>query len=507
MRIVDHVRDFARRHQLFEPATRVVVALSGGSDSVALAHLMAGLGAAGEVQLVGVAHFNHQLRETATRDEEFAAAVAASLGVPIEIDRGNVAARARKERRSVEDAARKSRHEFFERARLRFDADRVALGHTRDDQAETFLLRLMRGAGPRGLAAIHPRHGAIIRPLLECRRDDLRAYLATRGIGYVEDETNADVSIPRNRVRAELLPLLVDRFNPAIVDVLADEAELARETWLWMEEEAADLLSRSLTSHVSPLKGPGHAAAGVRQTSDVRRETSVLDLPALMSAPAPLQRLALWRAMSDVARGRPVSFRHVEAVLRLVEADQGGTVDAPGHRVHRDGSRLVLTGRPPDAVGRWPPALANPANPGNLGSPGNPFEYPLSIPGEVALPEANCAVLVEPAGDVGVPAEAATGRGPAALVRRDLCRGPLAVHNRRPGDRFRPVGLGGGKTLQDLFVDRKVARNCRDRVPVVVDQAGRIVWVAGHGIDEAFRVTDTSQGVLIFRLKLLGGPE
>ncbi|MGB7220491.1 MAG: tRNA lysidine(34) synthetase TilS [Vicinamibacterales bacterium] len=489
MRIVDRVRDFARRHQLFGSATRVVVALSGGSDSVALAHLMAGLDAVGEVRLVGVAHFNHQLRETATRDEAFAAAVAASLGVPIEIDRGNVAERARKERRSLEDAGRKSRHEFLARARVRFGADRVALGHTRDDQAETFLLRLMRGAGPRGLAAIHPRHGANIRPLLECRRDDLRAYLAAQGIGYVEDETNADVSIPRNRVRAELLPLLVERFNPAIVDVLADEAELARETWLWMEEASTDLLSRSLKSQVSSVKGPSQA--------------SFLDIPVLMQAPAPLRRLALWRAMSDVARERPVSFRHVEAVLRLAEAERDGTIDAPGQRVHRNGSRLVLTGRPPDAVGRWSPTLANP---GNLGNPGNPFEYQLSIPGEVTLAEANCVVSVEPADNVSVPGGPGAGRGMTALVRRDLCRGPLVVRNRRPGDRFRPVGLGGGKTLQDLFVDRKVARNRRDLVPVVVDPAGQVVWVAGHGIDEAFRVTDASQGVLIFRLKQLGGP-
>ncbi len=102
------------------------------------------------------------------------------------------------------------------------------------------------------------------------------------------------------------------------------------------------------------------------------------------------------------------------------------------------------------------------------------------------------------------PAEA--DNGSVAVVRRDLCGGPLAVRNRRPGDRFHPVGLGGGKKLQDFFVDRKVARTGRDRVPIVVDHTGRIVWVAGHGIDEAFRVTDASQGVLILRLKLLGGP-
>src|SRR5262245_48353732 len=199
MRIVERVRDFARKHDLFRPETRVLVALSGGSDSVALAHVVAGLAARGAVSFAGVAHFNHQLRDTAGRDEQFSAAVAAQLGVAIEIGRGDVAGRARRERCSLEDAARRSRYEFLEQARLRAGADRVALGHTRDDQAETYLLRLIRGAGPRGLSAMHPRHGVMVRPLLECRRQDLRAYLDDGGIAYVEDESNADLSIPRNR--------------------------------------------------------------------------------------------------------------------------------------------------------------------------------------------------------------------------------------------------------------------------------------------------------------------
>ena len=167
-------------------------------------------------------------------------ALAASLAVPFIAGRGDIRARARLERRSIEDAARVGRYEFLEQARRQFGADVVALGHTRDDQAETFLLRLMRGAGPRGLAGIYPRNGTIVRPLLDCRRLELRSYLNERGVTYVDDETNADVAIPRNRVRAELLPILTDRFNPAIVDVLAREAELAQEMWAWLESAAAD---------------------------------------------------------------------------------------------------------------------------------------------------------------------------------------------------------------------------------------------------------------------------
>jgi tRNA(Ile)-lysidine synthase len=197
--------------------------------------------------------------------------------------------------------------------------------------------------------------------------------------------------------------------------------------------------------------------------------------------------------MNKAAGGLSASFEHVEAALQLLEADHGA-VDAPRHRVQRLGSRLVLTGR------------QNLGNFGNLANLANLFEYPLSIPGEVQLAEAGCIVAAEIESGPGDPkAPARSGKGPLALVRRDLFRGPLAVRNRRPGDKFRPVGVGGRKKLQDYFVDRKVARGRRDQVPLVVDESDQIVWVAGYGIDEVFRVTDPSQSVLLLRLKVVGG--
>jgi tRNA(Ile)-lysidine synthase len=479
--ILQRVRQFVAQHALFRDDTPVLAALSGGSDSVALAVILRELAERGEVRLVGVAHFNHQLREQASRDEECAAGVARSLGLPFVADRGDVALRARRERRSLEDAARRSRYEFFERARTQLGADLVALGHTRDDQAETFLLRLLRGAVPRGLAAMYPRHGTIIRPLLDCRRFELRTFLEKRHISYVEDETNADVAVPRNRVRAELIPLLENRFNPAIVDVLAHEAELARELWGWLESAAA-----------------GFERTGLTSSDSLSRE---LDVARLQSAAPPLRRLVIWRAMNEVSGGRPVSFSHVEAALGLLDHDDsperaGMSIDAPGHQVHRIGPRLVLRGRD---RGR---GTGRPGRPTRPEPAANLYEYSLSIPGEVQLAEAGCVLAAELAVAAGEGRTGArSGKGPIALVRHDRCQGPLTVRNRRPGDRFRPVGVGGRKKLQDYFVDRKVALAHRDRVPLVVDAADRIVWVAGYGIDEAFRLTDPSQSVLLLRLR------
>jgi tRNA(Ile)-lysidine synthase len=484
--LISTLRRTIARFDLAKAGSRVVVALSGGADSVALTCLARELDAAGDLTLAGLAHFNHLLRvdpdasgvSAADRDERFCVSLAETMGVPILVEREDVRLRARHERRSLEDAAHSARYAFFERARAHFDADVVAVGHTRDDQAETFLLRLLRGAGPRGLAAMHPRRGAIIRPLIECRHADLREYLSSRRIPHVEDETNCDVSVPRNRVRAELLPLLEARFNPAIVDVLADQAELARGEWSWMEEQIAG-------TALAPTADPDEPGALTLPVRDLER------------APVALARMAVWTAMTAAARGRPVSFRHVEDALQLIQSSGGGGrgsrradrvsdksgkfIDAPGHIVERVGSRLVLRER---AANKAPAA----------------FRYQLPVPGEVELPEAGYVVSAEPvSAGLGVEAiRAMAGNRASAVVRLS---GPLAVRNRRPGDRFRPLGLDGEKKLQDFFVDRKVVRRLRDGVPLIVDGSDRIVWVAGHGIDEAFRVTDASQTVVILKLR------
>jgi tRNA(Ile)-lysidine synthase len=462
MQLIDRVRATIRAHDLARAETRVLVAVSGGSDSVALACLLTDLAARGLLQVAGLAHLNHQLRPAATADEQFCSALAARLGLPFVSRGADVAARARVERRSLEDAARAARYEFLEEARQRCHADVVALGHTRDDQAETVLLRLVRGAGPRGLAAMHPRNGTVVRPLLDCRRAELRAYLGELGVEFVHDATNDDVSIPRNRVRAELLPLLERRFNPSIVDVLADEADIAREEWIWMERAALEM-SRQLVHR------PSHGVWTVQAAP-------------LGALPRALARMVLRGALVEAASGKHVSFRHVEAALRLVRLD-AGRIDGPAMSVERVGDTLVLTNK----------GLLDRPDEG----PANLFRYSLSIPGEVALTEAACVVSAETTPSLGSAVLSSSATGMVQLAR---CQTPLAVRNRRPGDRFRPLGLGGRKKLQDYFVDRKVPRQHRDRVPLVVDETDRIIWVAGHGIDDEFRVTDSSQAVLILRL-------
>jgi tRNA(Ile)-lysidine synthase len=269
------------------------------------------------------------------------------------------------------------------------------------------------------------------------------------------------------------MPLLEQRFNPAAVDALADAADIAREEWAWMNTEADRL-----------------AACVLRQDG----ERWILDAETLARSPLPLVRLVVRRAMTAAAHDRSIGFDDVTRTVELVRFG-GEPFDAPGQRAERIVSTVVLTGRPPDAVGRPAPEHAA----------WTLFRYPLSIPGEVKLSQMGCVISAEPATSPVSPSAVAGSGGAVAVVRRDRCIGGLSVRSRRRGDRFRPLGLGGGKKLQDFFVDRKVDRRHRDRVPLVVDESDRIVWVAGHAIDEEFRVTDPAQAVLILRLKGLGG--
>ncbi len=229
MTLSDRVRETVRKYALARRDTRVLVALSGGPDSVALTHVLRDLQSEGAVVVAALAHFNHQLRGAdADADEAFCRAMAASLGLPIEVGRADVRAAAREARRSIEDTARSLRYAFLEQAADRVGAEAIAVGHSLDDQAETFLLRLVRGSGSRGLASILPRAGRVIRPLLDIPRADLRQYATERGLDFRDDASNRDRSIPRNRVRLELITYLEREFNPGLNRVLAREAALAR---------------------------------------------------------------------------------------------------------------------------------------------------------------------------------------------------------------------------------------------------------------------------------------
>jgi len=314
------VRRTIRRHVLCPPGTRVLVGLSGGSDSVALTRLLLELAEHGGFEVVGVAHLNHQLRPTAARDEAFCRDFAGRAGLRIVVESADVQSYARQSRRSIEDAARHLRYEFFERAATQLGADRIAVGHTQDDQAETFLLKLMRGAGLTGLAGIYPRRGRVIRPLLDVTRGELRAWLESRGERWVDDETNENLDNPRNRVRHRVLPELERAAGGDPKANIARAAALIREDAQWLDGLALDWFARVVV--------PSDTGAEVNPQT-------------LAEAPPPIQRRVVLLALRQVAGDREVGQDHVEAVMAVLGGSQGA-VDLPGSRAELRGGKLVL---------------------------------------------------------------------------------------------------------------------------------------------------------------------
>ena len=446
---------------------RVLVALSGGADSVALTLLLSDLAQTATFEVVGVAHLNHQLRHAAAEDERFCRALADGLSLPCVVERADVKGWAQQERTSVEEAGHRARHAFFRRAAATLGADRVATAHTRDDQAETYLMRLLRGAGPIGLSGIHPRSGDVIRPLLDVSKSELREYLATRGQEFQEDETNHDVAVTRNRIRHELIPFLERQFSPSVVDALVRETKIARHDAEWLENQA-DAVAPAIVTQEDGFE--------------------VLDAARLSRQPVALARRIVKRAVERVA-GRCVGFDHVERLLTMAKdvAVSGAEVDLPGCRV---------------AVARGRVMIGSPRPRFTSSVPATGFAYRLPIPGEVEIPESKIAVSVDRIPG-GAPPAGMSERGEMVYVDDGRIAGPLVARSWLPGDVFRPLGLGGHKKLQDLFVDRKVDRVARQKVPVVTDNNGGIVWVVGHSVSDDFRVSPVTEGMLLLRARKL----
>jgi len=314
------IRRTIRRHGLLPPGSRIVVGLSGGSDSVAMTRLLLDLAKNGEFEITALAHFNHRLRATSDRDEVFCSELGRRLALPFVSEREDVAAYAQEHRLSVEDAGRRLRYAFLQRTAAALDANRIAVAHTQDDQAETFLLKLMRGAGLTGLGGIYPRRGLVIRPLLDTARADLRGYLEASGELWVEDETNEDINNPRNRVRLRVLPELDRVAGAPTRPAIARAAALIREDAQWLDELARARF-QALAVEV-----------------DCKLE---LDVAALAEFPVPIVRRVLLEAMRKESAGREIGLEHVESALALLGALHGG-IDVPGCRVELRRGKLVL---------------------------------------------------------------------------------------------------------------------------------------------------------------------
>jgi tRNA(Ile)-lysidine synthase len=454
--LAGRIRETIRHHALFAGGERVLVAVSGGPDSVVLLLALHALAAEWRLEL-RVVHVDHRLRPDSARDAELVTGLAARLGVPVEIVTIDVERRA-----SLEDAAREGRYAALEETRARLGADLIAVGHTADDQAETVLMRILDGAGPRGIAGIPPVRGTIVRPLIDCTRAEILDALRASGEGWIEDPSNADLAFARNRIRHRILPVLA-RESPAVAAALCRTARLARE--------AVDALDA-----VAGLELDEHAD---------RTESSAVTLPTerLRVLPRAVAAEVLRQAAASLGSRAPLrawSHRGLRRVLALPPPRRpfrlgGVRIDASG--------RLVRLGLGP------PPAVQSRA---------------LVVPGSTPLPELNVAIRarVLPAGEYMVSREPRV-----AAFDADVLGGPLRVRARLRGDRFVPFG-GKETRLTHFLIGARVPRWRRDSLPLV-DAAGSIVWVAGVRRGAAARITASTRRIMELELLPLAktGPD
>ena len=458
--------------KLLAPGEPLLVGVSGGADSVALLHALIQLG-----RKPHACHLNHRLRGAdSDADAEFVRQLAQRHGLPFTIEKRDVAALAADRKLSLEDAARRARHEFFAAIAERTGIKTLALAHTADDQVETFLLKLLRGAGATGLSGmeLERRLGAVrvIRPLLGVRRSDILEYLAAEKASWREDASNADPRFTRNRIRHVLLPLLEREFNPAVRETLLRTAEILRDE------------DSYLTRHVS---GTVYSPACCGDEIDVE---------ALAGWPPAVQRrvVRLWLGPET-----ELGFEHIEAVRDLAVSG------CPSAEVHLPDDLIVY--REYDELKKARRAELEPVR----------GKWPLTIDGETVIRELGTKFVCHPELVEVYPPQAGKSRSlPKEILRSaqndkkneerfdlDSLGDSLFVRTWQEGDHFQPLGMSGEKKLQDFFVDEKVPRRVRGRTPLLCAADGRIAWVVGMRIADPFKIGKTTRHILRMRVKPL----
>lgn len=454
-----------RQHQLFVPGQRLLVAVSGGPDSIALLSLLHRLAPSWRLTLT-VVHCNYGLRGAESDgDESFVRTFCQELDLPLVIHRPALVKR--RQRSSLQATARDARYDFMKQLAHEAGADRIAVGHTANDQAETVLMWLLRGAGMAGLSGMpYIREDTIIRPLLASTREEVLAYLAHEGLTYRRDSSNEKPLYHRNRIRKELLPVIT-RLAPAAVRILQRQADLLREDERYLEQVTGDLVRR-LVSYDS------------RDVQRVNRQ-AFIDLPVALQ-----RRLvrAILRTYDE--EGRASSVRMVEVVRRVLLKGKSGSQLL---------LRRALISLDQGSV-RFSP-VGGGARQNEIGSArGKTESLCLSVPSTVYWARTNQQIHVQRMARRDAEQGGVVPSTQRVLFDADRYSEPLLIRSWRAGDRFSPRGMKGSKKLQDFFTDRKIARHQRKEIPLLVAPEG-ILWVVGMRQDERFIVRRGTTNCLV----------
>jgi|LSQX01.1.fsa_nt_gb tRNA(Ile)-lysidine synthase len=478
-RFIRNVSLTITRYDMLAPGDKVVVGVSGGPDSVSLLHALYVLRDEFGVSL-HVAHLNHMLRgEAADEEAEYVEGLADKLGIRCTVEAVDVREYAEKARVSIELAARDVRYDFYRRTAVDEGASKVALGHHAGDQAETVLLRLIRGTGLSGLGgipAVRPLDSTgditVIRPLIDLTPLEIRSYCHEAQLVYYIDASNESPVYLRNRIRHELIPLLEQDYNPRVVRTLSTTAELA--------EDDDDYISRKVRKKLGQI-------AEVTLPHKV-----VISIPGLGRQHIAIQRRIVRQAVCSLAGELDdFQFIHVEKVLELAGTGKTGSrISLPGGlQARRDYEQIII---------EWAEGVQSQAS---LPKENRLFEYRLQVPGRTDIPEA-CITIEADIFDIehkpGLLNAISSTDDDEAYFDLGLIGENITVRNRRPGDRLSPLGMKGRKKLKDVFIDKKISRNIRDNIPVIT-WGTEILWVVGLCVSDFAKLSPATEKVLHLR--------
>ena len=445
-------KETIKKYNLIQKNDRILVAFSGGPDSTALVLLL--LEYQKELPFsIYLAHFNHKLRKEADIDEAHVKEFAEKINLPIITGYGNVREYAEKYSMNVEEAGRELRYSFLKEQAEKINANKIALGHNLTDQAETFLMRIIRGTGLTGLSGIYPvREGIFIRPLIEIEKEEIERYLKERKIPFCVDRTNLDSRYLRNRIRIELLPFLKERFSKKIISHLGKLSELIRE-----ENELIEKIAEE------ELKKIGKEENGVYY----------INYKKLEKYPVALRRRIL-RCFIKKLKGdlRGITYKHIQSLLNLKKNKESCLIK--GLKIRREGDLLFLKSEEEEI---------------------QDYAYYLNIDEEIEIKECNLKFR----------AKVISSFDYKKLNFDDNYRGyfdfdklefPLLVRNRKNGDAYRPLGAPGRKKLKEIMRAKRIPLKERKFKPVFLSQ-NEIIWVLGLPVSEEHKVTPLTKKILL----------
>ena len=465
--MLNKVKKTITHHAMLQRGERLIVAVSGGPDSVALLKVLTLIAAEYKLSLV-VAHLNHGLRGAeAEEDERFVRSLSNSMDV--ECISGKIDIVALKEPgKSLEELCRVQRYAFLKKVAVDCQATKIALGHHLQDQAETVLMNLLRGSGAEGLRGMLPvREGLIIRPLLQVTSKEILAFLEEMGLSFTSDSSNAHDCYLRNRIRHQLLPLLKEGFNQRVEENLSRTAEIMRLDDDYLATEVEGWLCRW----------------GIdRQDEDKR-----LPIAEFLKLHAALQQRVIKHLLVRTSRsGQGIGYKHVQAALALARGSHGSaSLDLPGGVLLRREYHTIIFSR---LVER------HSSSAGRRMSENITFCYPVIIPGRIEVKEAGLSINLQFADRPDQSLISVPG-GRIAYLDYGAVHPPLVIRNFIPGDRMQPLGMAGKKKLKALFIDEKVPRAKRQLLPLLADQQS-VIWVAGLRISSRVSVKETTRQVL-----------